>query len=143
MATSIALDKIPLHSKQQSKEEWQFASFSRNTLTGAYGNLSNSLNSQALPETVKPKQLVEDVSVPSKPDCGEKNLKSQVPNLSNAETISTKQSHQVSTKTTNQEIFQKIRQFLYIFQPEKDQQRFLDLCKFLLNNAKTESSTKV
>jgi len=149
-ATSSTLDKISLHSKQLSKEEWQFASFSRNTLTGAYGNLSSSNKSKI--ETNPSSEFKETNYINSKNERQESNSQT-VFNIVNSDTaessnnkkpmLASDQSTEATTRVTNQEIFTKLQKFLYIFHQEKDEKRFLDLCKHLLYNTETETLMKV
>ena len=72
-------------------------------------------------------------------------------NFSSVEPISSKSmpfnesniEHTKQSKSTSPEIFRIIRKFLFLLQPEKDEQRFFNLCEFLLKNAEAESSAKV
>ena len=142
------LDKISLHSKQLSNEEWQFASFSSNTLTGAYGNLSmyGKDNEKINLAANKIKDSIENEEKVLKNDSSNANSDHSISLHSDAKEVSTSSCSltlDIPTKVTNQKIFSKVRQFLHIFNQEKDEKRFLDLCKYLLHNTEKETSAKV
>ena len=147
--SSSALDKIPLHSKQLSKEEWQFASFSKNTLTGAYGNLSlsnkskndNDHNSTSKKSTNNTK--LESMYSRTSFNNSTANVAATVYSNGNNQAFASNQSLETPTKASNREIFIKAQQFLHIFNQEKDQKRFVDFSRYLLLNTEKETSTKV
>lgn len=127
------LNKISLQSDQLSQAEWQFASFGQNTLTGAYGNFSSKSNDKLPSPKSSTVEIPEtDVVTAKRPE------DSSFADLSISSSSSTSLS-----KPTKQELFQAIKQFLFVFNKKKDFHRYLDLIKFLQTNAQTELSSKV
>ncbi|CAK8692376.1 unnamed protein product [Clavelina lepadiformis] len=150
--SASATDYIPAHTKQVSTEEWRFASFGINKLTGAYSNLSiaksNSAEVAAKNETLTTNnqntiEQVETNARPISPPIALNNgIQENYDKFKNAmQSQNLPQVKQVK-KVSGEKIFKIVKQFLFIYNYKRDRERFLELCKYLVYNTESESSLK-
>lgn len=128
------MDKIDPNNKNLSIQQWQFASFGSNTLTGIYKNFSS------LDKTKKSEynESLMDVSEASKTHPAASDEKTKI-NENNLEETSV----QINSSVPATQLFIIIRKILFIFDKNKDQRRFRRLCEYILRNVENETNMKV
>jgi len=140
-------EKISNPVQDQSSEQWKYASFGSNTLIGAYGNLSCATSTKT--ETVQQNSTTHDqyekCEMSQNAAHSDQTLFSQTSSVSMECHSKAKQLHPAfpTKKVLASDIYTVIKKFLFIFKFKDDRQRFLFLCKFLLQNTEREVSTKV
>lgn len=129
-----SLNKITNPKSETAPEQWKFASFGSNTLTGAYGHLAG-----AQYQTTKTVSNHQSTNSQPQTESGTKDMADR-PNQS----VSGHQSEKIcSKKVSNSEMYKVIQKFLFMFDCKSDKGRFVFLCKYLLQNVDNEISTKV
>nr|CAB3267459.1 ubiquitin-protein ligase E3B [Phallusia mammillata] len=133
------LEQTPVKEVEYEKTEvaldqWKFASFGSNTLTGAYGNF-------AVP-------LQQTSNAKDKQNSGAKTQNQQpgVKNHTNSATGAFPKTleKKVSLKVIpNTQLYRIIQKFLFVLHQHQDKDRFLFVCQYLLNNVDKETSTKI
>ena len=128
------IDKI---NSTHKADNWEYASFSANTLTGAYSKVpSTGLHSYSNKSAGNM-----DTKRSSKTDKLDHSISSNT--VSNPHLEMKKDRHEQNVRKSSSNMFLVVKRFLFIFNMKEDELRFKELCAFLVDNSEIELRTKV
>ena len=136
--TVRVIDKINPQPNNALMGKWEFASFSTNTLTGAYSKVSSSKQNCDISKSSGSSKSLQKSNENHIQDIANTSNEAQYSPI--IEDIANKSTFQ---RIPSPEMFFNIKRFLFIFNENKDKGRFKELCTFLLENSETELNTKV